>query len=182
VNDYKATYKTRAEAFRLFIQAQGLPCSQAKFYQDCDRLNLMRQDKTIHLADMMAYVRSELQVNPTTGITLVEKDREREKQDLEIRKLRAEIEARELTNRKEDAKWLLKDDAFAQMAAIFGLLRDTLRHHFHLGQSALVLQAGGDQSRAPEVYEGVESILSAAFNDVAGLGSLEVLFDGDEDA
>ena len=98
-----------------------------------------------------------------------------------ILKLKAEVEDKEVNNRNEAEKWLLKDEAYMLMAALVGLLQDTFRHHFHLMQNVLVLQAGGDQSLAPELYEDLEEVMAAAFNDVAQMGSVEVMFESPEE-
>ena len=179
MDNFKQVYKSRAEAFRKFIHPQSLPVSQAKFYQDADRLNLVRNNKTVHLSDLLAYVRAELQVNPSTGESLVERDQEKEKRDWEIRKLKAEVESREKANRKEDAKWTLKEDADIQAAALAGLIKDTVTHHLHLSRTKLVHVAGGDNNRAAEFAEEIENVLRAAFNEVANMVETEVEIEED---
>jgi hypothetical protein len=175
-------YKNRASAFRLFIQAQGLPVSERKFYNDAHRLGLVRQDKTIELAALLAYVNEDLKINPATGQSLVARDTAQEKEAAELRHIQLKNDKLARENRADDERWLLKEDAHAQMAAIVGLLRDSLRHHAHRAAAAIIHLAGGEVSRAPEVYEGVEEeILSRAFNEVAGAGRVEVMFAGGEE-
>ena len=91
--------------------------------------------------------------------------------------IRRDEELREL-----DADWIQKDAAHAQMAAIVGLLRDSLRHHAHRAAAALIHLAGGEPSRAPEVYEGIEEeVFARAFNEIAHAGRVEVMFEGGEE-
>lgn len=129
--------------------------------------------KTILLASLQDYIDRHLGGKPSDDTLLAKRKLETEL-EINLEKLKK----LQLDNRKEDDRWLDKERAYAEMAAIFGLLRDTLRHHFHLGQSRLVLQAGGDQSRGAELYDEVETILSTAFNEVASLNRVHVVFEG----
>ncbi|HAM41692.1 MAG TPA: hypothetical protein DCP69_10240 [Candidatus Omnitrophica bacterium] len=176
----KQLYKNRAEAYRLFIAPQNLPVKQAKFYQDCDRLKMVGTDKTIELSMLIAYTEDELKVSASTGQSLVDRSRDEERSHHEDRKAKAEADIKEMQaendRRKMDERWLHRDEAWAALAGLIGTLRDTLRHHFHIGSSQLITLSGGDQQRAPEVYEGTEEILSRAFNEVVAAGRIEAIF------
>ena len=76
---------------------------------------------------------------------------------------------------------MLKEDAWAAMAGLFGTLQDSLRHHFNTGQGQLVHLAGGDPARGPEVYEGCEELLAAAFNEVCATGKIKGVFKTEEE-
>lgn len=179
------SYKSRAEAFRKFIQAQGLPVSQTKFYDDCARLQMVRTDKCIELASLVAYVKEELKISPATGLSLAERSRDEERSKDDDRKAKAEADLKEMqaeeARRKLDEKWLHRDEAWASLAALVGILRDTLRHQFHVGSAQLIQLAGGDPLRSPEVYEGCEETLNKAFNEVVSTGRIEGIFAEDQE-
>ena len=176
----KQSYKSRAEAYRLFIAPQKLPVSQAKFYLDAERLSMVGTDKTIELATLLAYTKDELKVSSTTGQSLADRSRDDARSLDDDRRAKAEADIKEMqaeeSKRKLDEKWLHRDDAWAALAGLVGILRDSLRHQFHVGSAQLVILSGGDPQRSPEVYEGTEEILSRAFNEVVESGHIEGIF------
>jgi hypothetical protein len=169
-------FKNRIQALN-WLHAQGYKVSQGKFYQDCKSgFPGIHQDGSISRYQVMQYGQQldvERRNSPENSAV--------EKEELEVRKLRAETEKRERENedsrRENEDKWLHKHDAYAQLAALMGTLRDSLRHQFHAGQSHLIHLAGGDPARGPEVYEGADELISRAFNDVVNAGTVEAVFE-----
>ncbi len=169
-------FKTRKQALD-WLKAQGYKVSIGKFYGDCDAgFPAIHKDGTVSRFHVLQYGQ-QLDVTrkssgPATGS--IDKD------EYEARKIKADAEKAEMqaeTMRREmDNAWLDKETAYAQMAALIGTLRDSLRHHFHTGSTQIIHLAGGDQSRAPEVYEGAEEILARAFNEVLNVGRIETIF------
>jgi hypothetical protein len=158
-----------------WLKAQGYKVSQGKFYQDCSGgFPVLHRDGSISRYQVMQYGQ-QLDVN-TRGVAHVSGGREED----EDRKARAEADIKEMEankrRREEDAEWLHADAAWAAIAGLLGVLKDSLRHHFHAGQGELIHLAGGDQGRGPEVYEGCEEIMARAFNEVAGMGKIEGVF------
>jgi len=170
-------YNTRAEAFRRFIAAQGFPVKQAKFYTDCDRLNLVKSDKSIDLASLLAYVREELKVDPGTGQSLVQRSRAGEVEELEWRKLKAETELKERQNedaaRALDKDWLHRDTAEEGLAALVGGLQDALDHQIYVGAPGLIHLVGGDPARLDEATGCVRDMVSSAFAEVLAAEKIE---------
>ena len=182
MNDFtpKQVYKNRSEAYQLFILPQRLPVKKAKFYEDCSRLQMVGTDKTVELSMLLAYAKDELKISTPTGQSLVDRSRDDERTMHEDRKAKAEADIKEMQaesdRRKMDERWLHRDEAWGALAGLVGTLRDALRHHFHVGSAQLILLAGGDPQRGPEVYEGTEEILSRAFNEVVAGGRIEAIF------
>jgi hypothetical protein len=174
------SYKNRADAYRRFIQAQELPVSQTKFYNDADRLNLVKQDKSIDLASLLAYVRQELKIEPSTGRSLVQQSRAQEMEELEWRKLKAETERRERENeesaRSLDKKWLHRDTAEEALAALVGVLQGALDHQIYVGVPGLIHVAGGDPAHLDEVTESICAMVSTAFSEVLAADKIEGVF------
>ena len=65
--NFQQVYKSRAEAFRLFVVPENLPVKRAKFYDDCERCGLVSSDKSVTLAALMNYARDELKVSPVSA-------------------------------------------------------------------------------------------------------------------
>lgn len=162
--EFRDVYRNRAEAHG-FLEGLGLPVSRAKFYDDADRLRFVQPDKTVRLVDLLAYARAELKVDPVTGRSLAEVDRGREKEELELRKLRVEVEAAERKTRREDARWIERAEHEIQIAAFAGRLEDSLRQRATLALADLLFACGGDPERGPELRDGLEQMIAAAFAD-----------------
>jgi hypothetical protein len=158
-----------------WLKAQGYKVSQGKFYQDCNGgFPVLHRDGSISRYQVMQYGQ-QLDVEHRGGGQVSGSADEHEAR-------RAEAEAdikqmqRDKMRREEDEEWLHADAAWAAIAGLLGVLKDSLRHHFHAGQGELIHLAGGDQGRGPEVYEGCEEIMARAFNEVAGMGKIEGVF------
>ncbi|MGD0587114.1 MAG: hypothetical protein ABSA86_15310 [Oryzomonas sp.] len=169
----KQIYKNRADAYRNFVLPQGLPVGQTKFYNDAERLQMIRIDKTIELASLMAYIRTELQLDPTTGQSLVEREQEEKSAKLDLREKELKVDKLEREQRRDDGRWLLRDEAILQMAALIGKLRGACRRRFHPACHELIRKCNGDQSHENEIFEFLDLLLRQSFNDVAGGGKVE---------
>lgn len=175
-------FKNRKEALT-WLQKKG-QISTGKFYGDCERgyadINGRRftltihPDKSISKFQVAEYAEA-LFVTHAPPVSTVDYSEKRAR--LEMEKLEQEVEKGKLANRKEDEKWLYKEDAWAQMAAIIGRLRDSLRHQFHVGTVAIIASAGGDPARGPEVYESAEALISRAFNEIVEAGRIDGTFE-----
>lgn len=174
-------FKNRVEALR-YLQGKQIAIGQTKFYDDCAKFGMVQPDKTLRLCDLLAYIEQEFKRGPVQPVRdYAGEERQRQLDDLEMREKTARVLKLEREQRAEDDKWILKDESWAQQAALVGTLRDALRHHFHLGQSRLVHLAGADPARGPELYEGIEEIMSKAFNELVASGRVDVVFDGEGD-
>lgn len=171
-------FKNRKEALA-WLHSKNIQISQGKFYQDCEAGKItVHPDKTISKFQVAEYgerLTGQYRQAPPSM------DMDDKKRRLEIEKLEQEVEKGKLANRKEDDKWLYKEDAWAQMAAIIGTLRDSLRHQLHVGTAALIHVAAGDPGRGPEVYETAEELISRAFNEVVNSGKIEGVFEKGEE-
>lgn len=158
-----------------WLQAQGYKVSQGKFYQDCIAgFPTIQRDKTISRFQVMQYGQQlDLETRGASPLfTGLDADEARKaKADADIKEMQADKMRRE-----QDTDWLHADTAWAAVAGLLGVLKDSLRHHFHAGQSELIHLAGGDQARGPELYEGCEEIMARAFNEVAGMEKIEGVF------
>lgn len=147
--------------------------SAGKFNADCKKFR--RKDKSILLEDLERYAAS----LEESGQGRDDSPRElgREKAEWEIRDLKAKVEGREMSNRKEDRRWVLKETAWAQTGALLAQLRDTEKHYLQTGAARLVHAAGGDPVRVNEVEAAVQSLIDQAYNELAESLRFEVIFD-----
>lgn len=165
-------FKNRKEALT-WLQTKG-QISTGKFYQDCqDGKVAVAADKTLSKFQVAEYAEKVFGLAKPITPSYERSDKMAE---LELREQELKVEKMELSNRKEDASWLQKEDAWAQMAALIGTLRDSLRHQMHVGTVAIINAAGGDPARGPEVYEQSEELISRAFNEVVNSGRIEGMF------
>lgn len=170
-------FKNRSSALA-WLQSRG-KISAGKFSQDCAAgYPAVHSDKTLSKWQVMEYA-EKLFGGVREMPAMI--DMSAKKQALEIEKLEQDVEKGKLANRKEDDKWLYKEEAWAQMAAIIGKLRDSLRHQMHVGTVALITAAGGDHQRGPEVYEIAEGLISRAFNEIVEAGRIEGVFEKERD-
>lgn len=170
-------FKNKSAALA-WLQSRG-QISAGKFSNDCAAgYPTVHADKTLSKWQVMEYAEKLFGGVRETPVLV---DMSARKQSLEIEKLEQDVEKGKLANRKEDEKWLYKEDAWAQMAAIIGKLRDSLRHQMHVGTVALISAAGGDPQRGPEVYEIGEGLISRAFNEIVEAGRIEGVFAKDRE-
>lgn len=181
----KQTYKNCAEAYRLFIKAQNLPVGQTKFYNDCAVFKLVNTDKTIDLSSLLAYVKQELNISPSTGQSLAQQDRAADLADLEFRKLKAETEKKERDNEESvrdlDSKWLHRDVAEERLAALVGVLQESLDHQINIGISGLIHVCGGDPARREEAAQELRNMYAAAFAEMLAPDLVEGVLRKDEE-
>ena len=169
-------FKNRQTALQ-WLRQRG-QVSQSKFYDDCNAgLVTVHSDKTLSKFEVALYAEKLFAATrQAAGSGTLAMQRESD----EARKIRAEAEIKEMqaedARRKANKHWLHKDDAYGQMAALLGLLRDSIKHQFYIGATVLISSCGGDNSRAPELYEFCEELIGRAFNEVANMERISVLF------
>ncbi len=161
-------FKTRKEAYDWLI-AEGYKVSSGKFYSDIKNngFPVVNRDKTVSKYQVMVYAR-QLAEETRPDISAIERSEHlhrKEKADAEMAEMKAEKMRRE-----QDTLWLHADEAWSALAAVVGNLRDAIRREIHSKQVEIVLAAGGETHRAPEVYEHVDGIVDKAFNEVARAG------------
>jgi hypothetical protein len=177
-NDKPGEYfGNRKEALE-WLNANGYKVSQGKFYQDCKNNGypFVNKDGRVSKYQVAEYGMS-LQKELVPDFSALERSEHlhrKEKADAEIAEMKAERMRRE-----EDSLWLHADTAWSTLAAVVGNLRDAIRRSLHGAQVEIVLAAGGELSRAPEVYEHIEGVVNQAFNEVAKKG-FEVQWEGEE--
>ena len=164
-------FVNRKQAFDWLV-AQGYKVSRGKFYQDCKAgFPALHRDGTVSRYQVMQYGQ-QLDISARTFMpdSGKEDDARKAKAEADIAEMKAER-----MRRDEDALWLHAETAWAQMAAIVGVLRDNLHYQFYVAQNEIVHVAGGDMDRNHEVFEMCDGLVNKAFNEIAGT-SIDVKF------
>ena len=177
MSNIQQSYKTRSEAFAKFIQLGKYPVKRAQFYVDCIELDMVQQDKTVLLVDLVAYVRKKFEIDPANNRSLGDEERVRNREKLEDRKLIAEVEALERKGRKDDAAWMETVDHERQMAAFGGLIEEALNQQATLKLSELIYLCGGDVGKSAKFAHALAALFSAALTEAVRDSERELEFE-----
>ena len=168
------TFRNRRTALS-WLREQGYKISQGKFYNDCGAgYPLVARDGSVSKFQVLEYAQR-LDVSTRAVAAALEPSR-----DYEARKIKAEAEIAEMKaekmRRENDTLWLHAEDAWGQLAALVGALRDAVRHQLYEQAPELVLVAAGEQAKTMALYEAIEGAVDDAFNEVAGVGVVAAEF------
>lgn len=175
-------FKNETEAYNYLISL-GHDVSRGKFNQDKNSGLVTVEGKKVSKFSVLQYgMRLKQNRQAQTGATSIDLQERREKADTEkaehdarISKVKADDAEREL-----DKKWLYRDEAVADLAAIIASLQQSLDHAVIAGSEAAILASGGDITRTFDVTETInEIIIGRAFNEVAAAGTLRIKFKGE---
>jgi len=178
-------FKNETEAYT-YLQNLGCDVSRGKFNQDKNAGLLTVDGKRISKFSVLQYsmrLKKERQTSSTANsedmVARRDKaDTEKAEHDSRIAKMKADDAERELNRR-----WLYRDEAVSDLAAIIASLQQALDHSVIAGAEAVILAAGGDVARSFDVTEAVnEMIIARAFNEVASAGTLRVKFKGESES
>ena len=176
----RQTYKNRAEAYRLFFQAQNLGVGQTKFYNDADRLHLVNQDKTLDLASLLAYVKEELKIDASTGQSLVEREHLARKDELEIRERELKVAKLEREERKSDREWIRRDTAYEREGALVGTIMSEAKYRLSRAVPEVITLCKGDILRSAEVADHLDKALYLAFKTIYESSEIDIAFEESE--
>lgn len=168
-------FASRKEALD-YLQAQKYKVSTGKFYQDCaSGFPLVHRDGSVSRYQVLMYAQQIDLSTKAEAITNRDADRLHESKKTKAEAEIAELKAARM-RREEDKYWLHAEDAWAQIAALVGALRDTIRHHLFTSQRELVQVVGGDQNRSNELIEYTDGLIDKAFNETAG-AEIDMVFE-----
>lgn len=175
-------FKNETEAYN-YLLSLGYDISRGKFNQDKNSGQLTVDGKKVSKFSVLQYgLRLKQAQKATASIYSGDlqarrelADTEKAEHDARIARMKADEAERELQRR-----WLYRDEAVADLAAIIASLQQALDHAVIAGAEAIIRCAGGDVTRTFDVSEAVnELVIGRAFNEVAAAGSLRVKFKGE---
>ncbi len=178
-------FKNETEAYQYLISL-GYDISRGKFNQDKNSGQLTVDGKKVSKFSVLQYGLRLKQAQKATASVYSGDlqarrelaDTEKSEHDARIARIKADEAERELNRR-----WLYRDEAVADLAAIIASLQQALDHAVVAAAEAVIRCAGGDTARAFDVSEAInELVIARAFNEVAAAGSLRVKFKGERQA
>jgi hypothetical protein len=178
-------FKNETEAYN-FLQSLGYEVSRGKFNQDKQAGLLTIDGKRISKFSVLQYgmrlKKDRQMVSGTNSEELLARREKAETLKAEHDERIAKVKADD-AEREQNKRWLYRDEAVADLAAIIASLQQALDHAVIAGAEAVIRCAGGDVARTFDVSEAVNDIIIArAFNEVAAAGHLRVKFKGEREA
>ena len=150
-----------------WLRSEGYKVAKGTFYGDCANGKLAtNKDGTLSRHKVQLYAQSR---DAATEQNLTLSTR---KEQLTVDKLQLDVDKGNREARKDNDRWLYRDEAYAQMAALLGTLTDSLHHHFLVGMDEIVDTLDGNISLKEQGYELAEEIIGRACNEVCAMGSI----------
>jgi len=135
------------EAVR-FLSDQGFKIKKSKAYQDRDK-GLLRvgEDGSVSGADLKIYA---LTLGKSKVTSQADKEQLHEKKlRAEIRKLEADIEAKEFARKREEEKYIPREDFERELASRAAILENGLKRWIMAKAPEIVAIVGGDPKKIP---------------------------------
>ena len=169
-------YESRAVAIQQ-LQADGYKIKKSKFYSDCLRgLCGLNPDGSVEIAEAKRYLRrigieklAEISADPATNMLARKNEKEVERLEEQISKLRREREIIE-------GRYLERDVVEMELAGKCAVLEAGLRHLFHTRMVDWIEAAAAHG--LPAALDMAQQDLNAQFNEFASLDDFEVLIGG----
>jgi molybdopterin converting factor small subunit len=159
-------FSSRGAAYE-WLKQEGYKVAKGTFYGDCKNGKLpLNKDGTLSRHKVSLYAQTK-DVATEQVLSL-----SAQKEQLTVEKLQEEVNKAKREARKDDDRWLYRDEAYAQMAAFFGTLVDSLNHHFLTGMDEMVDTLDGNISLKEQGYELAEEIIGRACNEVCAMGQI----------
>ena len=160
------------------VAENGRKLSKTKLYSDINRGLLRRQpDGTFRLRDVQRYIAS----LPTAGTpdALVRKaaDRQRRKEEADIRKAEAAAEREEFDLQVKKGRYIRRDQVYAELAARAVTLSSGLKTAFEARNLDLVALVDGNPKKAVALVEALERICDDALNEYSREMEFEVVLE-----
>lgn len=151
-----------------YVQDAGRKLGQTKFFEDVKRGRLKKQaDGSFRRRDVDRYLTSLPLRETPDGVVERAAERQRKKEEAEIRKLRADADLRELELSVRRGKYIPREEVYCELAARALVLSSGLRTAFEARALELVETAGGDPRKAAALTRALEQLVDEALNDYA---------------
>lgn len=159
-----------------YVREAGRKLGQTKFFEDVKRGRLKKQaDGSFRRRDVDRYMMSLPMLETPDGVVARAAERQRKKEEAEIRKIRADAELRELELSVRRGKYILREDVYQELAARALALSSGIRTAFEAHALELVEAAGGDPRKVTALSQALERIFDDALSDYAR--ELEIIVD-----
>lgn len=149
-----------------YVRDAGRKLGQTKFFEDVKRGRLKKQaDGSFRRRDVDRYMASLPMQETPDGVVARAAERQRKKEEAEIRKLRADADLRELELSVRRGKFIARDDVYQELAARALVLSSGIRTAFEAHALELVDTVSGDPRKVTALTQALERIFDDALSE-----------------
>lgn len=165
------------------VADNGRKLSKTKLYSDINRGLLRRQpDGTFRLRDVQRYMASLPMAGTPDALVRKAADRQRRKEEADIRKAEAAAEREEFDLQVKKGRYIRRDQVYAELAARAVTLSSGLKTAFEARNLDLVALVDGNPKKAVTLVEALERICDDALNEYSREMEFEVVLEDLEQA
>ena len=160
-----------------YIKDRGFKIGKSKLYKDAESGKLRVQaDGSVLLSDVDLYIRAYGTPRQKTAGSAEIEFLQKEKLELESKKLREQIAKLEWDREKEAGKYLLRSDFEMELAARASVLVTSLRQMAETKAYDWIAVCKGEHSKAADMAAMVTAEIDNVFNDYAATDRFQVIF------
>lgn len=166
-----------------YTEENGRKLGKTKMFEDIKKGRLKKQpDGTFKQRDVDRYMASLPMAGTPDIVAEKAADRQRRKEEADIRKAEADAEARTFDLAVKKGRYVLKDQVHLELAARAGTLSSGLKTAFEAQGLDIVSLVEGNPKKCTTLIERLESILDEALNEYSREMEFEVTFTEEESA
>ena len=163
-----------------YLQESGRQIEKSKLYADVRSGKLRKTDKKFKRRDVDRYAASlPLSTTPDGRVKDAE-DRQRRKDEAEIRIKEATAKREEIKTAVMEGQYVLREQVDQELAARAMALNSGLKSQFEAAALDLVAKVGGDPKKGRALVAALEEALDGALNEYARVIEFEVIIGEDE--
>lgn len=168
------TFKNVGAVLRYLQEDKGRQIEKSKLYRDIKNGLLRKENKVYRKTDVDRYAGSLPLSTTPDGRANSAEDRQRRKEEAEIRIKEAQAEREERKNAIMDGQYIRREDMYQELAARSIALNTGLKSAFREGALDLVLAIGGQADKTELLVRDLEKLIDAACGEYARDMELEV--------
>ena len=174
-------FKSAGEVLRYLQEECGRQIEKTKLYDDAKKGLLRKENRKYRKVDVDKYAASLPRSTTPDGRVADAEDRQRRREEAEIRIKEAQAAREEKKNDILDGKYVLREDVDQELAAKAVTLNMGLKSKVEAAALELVTKVGGKPKRARTLVQALEVLIDAACNEYAQPMEFEVNLNADND-
>ena len=179
-NETPDIFKNTGEVLA-YLQESGRKIEKSKLYDDIKAGLLKKSNKQFKKRDVDRYAASLPLTSTPDGRTRDAEDRQRRKDEAEIRIKEATAKREEMKTAVMEGQYVLREQVDQELAARAMALHSGLKSQFEAAALELVTRVGGDPKKSRALVATLEEVLDAACNEYARTIEFEVILGDEED-
>lgn len=180
-DDTPDVFKSAGDVLRYLQEDAGRQIARTKLYEDVKKGLLRKEKRTFRKIDVDKYAASLPRSTTPDGRVADAEDRQRRKEEAEIRIKEAQAKREEKKNDILEGKYVLRDDVDQELAARAVALNMGLKSKMEAAALGLVTKVAGNPKRARTLVQAAEVLIDAACNEYAQPMEFEVILYADDD-